>query len=144
MIYGFFPLVSWSPGAEVERGGHSKNNSGPFPAPCYCRFKGSCRISWDFKKNPAFSLLWGSVFILFRTLGHQGRRKENTHTHRRTHTETAANSFELIFFPPFLSFIHQQVEELEVAQGLLNSPHHLHDDDSKANALCGTLIQTLF
>ena len=28
----------------------------PPPSSC-CHFKGSCRISWDFKKNPAFSLL---------------------------------------------------------------------------------------
>lgn len=113
MIYGFFPLISWSPGADVGRGGHCKNSSGPFPASYHCHFKGSCRISWDFKKNPAFSLLWGSVFILFRAPGHQGRRK-NTHTHARTHAHTDTHTDALtqkqlqitlndFFFPfPFL------------------------------------------
>lgn len=88
MIYGFFPLISWSPRAVAGRGGCCSNNSGPFPASSYCHFKGSCRISWDFKKNHAFSLLWGSVFILFKALGHRGKEKKKNHTHRQTDTLT--------------------------------------------------------
>lgn len=101
LIYGFFPLASWSLGAVVGRGECCKNNSGPFPASSYCHFKGSCRISWGFKKNHAFSLLYGPVFIPFRTLGHQGRKKENTHTDTLIQKQLQI-ALNCSFFFPFL------------------------------------------
>jgi hypothetical protein len=93
VIYGFFPLASWSPRAVVGRGGPKKTTMVLSHLP-RCPFRGSCRISWDLKKNPVFSLLCGSVVILFKAPGHQGRgdkvrrKKSHTHTHRQTDTLT--------------------------------------------------------
>ena len=86
MIYGFFPLVSWSPGAVVGREGCSKNNSGPLPPPPAATLKEAAGLARILRRILPFHC-FRPLFLFFSELQDTKAGKKKTHTQTDTLTQ---------------------------------------------------------
>ena len=86
MIYGFFPLISWSPGAVVGRGGCSKNNSGPLPPPPAATLKEAAGLAGILRRILPFHC-FRPLFLFFSELWDTKAGKKKTHTQTDTLTQ---------------------------------------------------------
>ena len=100
-IYGFFPLISWSPGAVVGRGGCSKNNSGPLPPPPAATLKEAAGLAGILRRILPFHC-FRPLFLFFSELQDTKAGKKKTHTQTDTLTQKqlqiALNWFFFSFF----------------------------------------------
>ena len=86
MIYGFFPLVSWSPGAVVGRGGCCKNSSGPLPSPPAATLKEAAGLAGILRRILPFHC-FRPLFLSFSELQDTKAGEKKTHTQTDTLTQ---------------------------------------------------------
>lgn len=79
MIYGFFPLISWSPGAGLGRGGCYQNNCGPFPPPPSTTLKEAAGLAEILRRILSFHC-FRALFLFFSECQDTKAGKKKTHT----------------------------------------------------------------